>query len=187
MTEGNLTKAIEFAQQNNRPILLYFNSIDCHGCEVFSSEVMANDSVVLALKNKYVCVNATVETRDGRKYSKKFKVYNLPQLVLLTPDQKVHFIVEMKLDKKHTIRQTNNFLSVGGMRDQVLLLQSTKQITWEEACVEIGASYARLDYRKNPDGQALEMVYDRTLNMEMFAKLNEAYLDEWHVQKRKNQ
>ncbi|MSQ78906.1 MAG: hypothetical protein EXR21_04410 [Flavobacteriaceae bacterium] len=183
MSDQNLSKAIYFAKENKRPLLIYFNSVDCHSCEMFSSEIMANDSVVSALKSKYLCVNASIQTADGRKYSKQYKAFNLPQLVLVTSDQKVHYIVEMKMDKKHIVRQAKNFLSVGGMRDQVLLLQITKHITWDEACTEMGASYARIDYRKKAEENPDQLVFDRTLNLDMFGKLKEAYLAEWNVQK----
>ena len=165
--------------------MLYFNSLDCHGCEMFSNLVMNDKEVGEYMKSTYISVNANVEQGDARRISNRFKAFNLPAVVLLNPDQDFFYTCDLKLDKNVLLNQAKNFFNAVALREQIILLQKTKHISEEEAQIEIGESYARIDFRRNPAADPSNAFETRALGLKYFQKCGEAYMYEWDEQKLK--
>lgn len=185
MIDNGVYNGLSFAKQKSKPVLLYFNSLDCHGCELFSNMVMSNKDIATYTKNTFVSINANIENGDAKRISRKYKAYMLPAIVLINPEQDFDFSLSLNLDKDKVLFQLKNFFNAVALREQILLLQKTNHLTFEDASRQIGASYAKIDFRKNPSGDPEDLFENRTLGMKYFNHCGDAYFEEWMEQKTK--
>jgi hypothetical protein len=182
----NLEKAIDFAKEQGKSSLLYFNSLDCHKCEQFTDSVMSEDSLIKSLKSKFIMLNINLQEDEGKLIIKRFKIFDFPAIILLTPDQKLSYTVKLKMDWKNITSQCLSFLNVSGFRDQVLLLQKTNKLDWDQACIELAKSYGKRDYKKYPTADPIERYHDRLLDMDIFKVCKDAYLESWNTERLKD-
>jgi hypothetical protein len=185
MLSSGVDQGFSFAKEKSKAVLVYFNSNECHSCEQFTGQVMSDDGVAQNITADYVSINANIKNIDARKWSKKFKAYDLPAVVLVSPEQDFFYTCSLKLDKEVLLAQIKNFFNVVSFRNQILLLQRTKSISFEEACDEMGASYGKIDFKRNPNVEPEDAYSMRTLNMKYFDKCLDAYIDAWDQQKNK--
>lgn len=75
----NLTASFEIAQQENKPIAIYFWAIWCQYCAKFQSDTLGNPEVKKVLENDYVLVAMDLDIdRDvARKYGVSYPPYVL--------------------------------------------------------------------------------------------------------------
>ncbi|SNQ59991.1 thioredoxin family protein [Candidatus Methanoperedens nitratireducens] len=75
----NLTTSFEIAQQENKPIAIYFWAIWCQYCAKFQSDTLGNPEVKKVLENDYVLVAMDLDIdRDvARKYGVSYPPYVL--------------------------------------------------------------------------------------------------------------
>ncbi len=179
-------KAIKYAATENKPVLLFFNSHDCHQCEKFSAEVMESDTFVKSIKNKFVAVNASVNNDDAKKAAIKFGVVKLPLLVLLhSSNQEFFYICEMTMNVDSMSKQADAFTAAKNLYDQILLMSSTNKISLDSASAAIARNYAKRDYTKYKDDGATLHCKSRTLDIKFFVKFKDIYIQEWEIQKKK--
>ena len=67
MIDNGVFQGLNYAKQKSKPVLLYFNSADCHGCELFSNMVMSHKDIATFTKNTFVSINANIEQTDARR------------------------------------------------------------------------------------------------------------------------
>ncbi|MBI3235633.1 MAG: thioredoxin family protein [Bacteroidetes bacterium] len=185
MIDNGVYQGLSYAKQKSKPVLLYFNSVDCHGCEMFSNMVMSNNDVINYTKSNFVSINANIEQGDARRISRKYKAFMLPALILINPEQDFEFTCNLNLDKDKVLFQMKNFFNAVALREQILLLQKTNHLSFEEAAKQIGASYAKIDFRKNGTADPEQLFEVRSLGMKYFNACGDAYFEEWMEQKTK--
>lgn len=185
MLEQGVTKGLEYAKTQSKPVLLYFNSFDCHSCEQFTDMVLTQKEVVDYAQSAYININANITNADARKVSRKYKAFMLPVVVLLNPDQNFEYTCKLSLEKDNLIQQMKSFFNAMALREQIILLQKTNNLSFEESARQIGASYAKIDFRKNATGEPELLFAERSLGMKYFEQCGEAYFKEWQVQKSK--
>jgi len=185
MSANGVFQGLEYAKTKSKPVLLYFNSTECHSCGKFSDAVMSDHEVAEYAKHTYINIYANIENADARKMSRKYKAYMLPAVVLLNSEQDFEFTCQLSLDKEMLVTQMKNFLNAIALREQILLIQRTNHLSFEEASKQIGISYAKIDFKKNPVGNPEEIFANRSVGMKYFAPCGEAYLEEWKEQKTK--
>lgn len=185
MLDNGVMQAMNYAKTKSKPVLLFFNSVECHSCELFTEMVMTNKDVVSYAKNTFISVNANIENGDARRISRKYKAFMLPAVVLVSADQEFEFTCNLSLDKEKIMYQMKNFFNAVALREQILLLQKTNHLTFEEASRQIGASYAKIDFRKTPSADPEELFEARALGMKYFNDCGDAYFEEWMEQKTK--
>jgi len=179
LSNSDLDKGIAYAKEKSKPLMIYFNSLQCASCEKYVESVMSEDTVEKYLKAKYICVKANIKNDDVAKFAKKFQFQNLPQMVLISPDQTMHYMVEMKLDAEMTIKQAAYFLNAVALRNQIELYQKTNNIDEEKASEAMAISYAKRDFKKTPTANIEDLLFSRCLNMKQFQNFIEYYRKEW--------
>lgn len=185
--QDGYAKAIKYAEKENKPVLVFFHSKDCHKCEDFSAEVLGSDTFTRVVKSKYVAINADIGNRDARKAAEGFSVRTLPFIVLLHPSNtKFYYICSMSMDIDTMLNQIDQFTTAKNIYDQIQLLSSTNNISIDSASAEIARNYARKDYTKYKDEAALHCT-TRTLGIEFFSKFKDIYIKEWQIQEKKSQ
>ncbi len=179
-------KALKYAATENKPVLLFFNSHDCHQCEKFSSEVMESDTFIKAIKGKFIAVNASVNNDDAKKAAIKFGVMKLPLLVMMhSAMPEFFYICEMTMNADSMGKQADAFTAAKNLYDQILLMTSTNKISNDSASAEIARNYAKRDYTKYKDNEATLHCKSRTLDIKFFTKFKDIYIQEWEIQKKK--
>ncbi len=78
-----LNKGFQLAQQENKPIAIYFWAIWCQYCAKFQSDTLGNPEVKKVLENDYVLVAMDLD-RDGDMAS-TYRVSAPPAVVFLDP------------------------------------------------------------------------------------------------------
>ncbi|MBI3232576.1 MAG: thioredoxin family protein [Bacteroidetes bacterium] len=179
LSNSDLDKGIAYAKEKSKPLMIYFNSLECSSCEKYVATVMSEDTVEKYLKAKYICVKANMKNDDAARFAKKFQFMSLPQIVLISPDQTMHYMVEMKLDAEMTIKQAAYFLNAVALRNQIELYQKTNNIDEEKASEAMAISYAKRDFKKTPSAHVEDLLFSRCLNMKQFHKFIEYYKREW--------
>ncbi len=186
LQKDGYAKAIKYAATENKPVLLFFNSHDCHQCEKFSIEVMESDTFIKSIKGKFIAINASVNNDDAKKAAIKFGVMKLPLLVMMhTANPEFFYICEMTLNADSMSKQADAFTASKNLYDQILLMSNTNKISLDSASAAIARNYAKRDYAKFKDDAVVLHCKARTLNIKFFAKFKEIYIQEWEIQKRK--
>ncbi len=83
----SLDKGFQIAQQENKPIAMYFWAIWCQNCSEFQSDTFANPQVREILKEDYVLV--AIDLDIDRKVAHKYNVSYPPYVVLLDKNDNV--------------------------------------------------------------------------------------------------
>lgn len=83
----SLDKGFQIAQQENKPIAMYFWAIWCQNCSEFQSKMVANPQVEKILKEDYVLV--AIDLDIDRKVANKYNVSYPPYVVLLDKNDNV--------------------------------------------------------------------------------------------------
>ena len=78
---AGLEKGFEIAQQENKPILMYFWAIWCQNCSKLQSDTFTNPQVRRILKEDYILV--VIDLDIDRKVAHKYNVSYPPYVVLL--------------------------------------------------------------------------------------------------------
>lgn len=179
-------KALKYAAYENKPVLLFFNSHDCHQCEKFSSEVMESDTFINTIKGKFVAVNASINNDDAKKAAIKFGVLKLPLLLLMhSANPEFYYICEMTMNADSMAKQADVFTAAKNLYDQILLMTTTNKISSDSASAAIARNYAKRDYTKYKDNEAVSHCKSRTLDIKFFTKFKDIYIQEWEIQKKK--
>lgn len=107
----NLTTSFEIAQQENKPIAVYFWAIWCQYCAKFQSDTLGNPEVKKVLENDYVLIAMDLDI--DRDAANTYRVTAPPAVVFLGPDGK-------ELDRISGAVDANYFLPIATqVRDQV--------------------------------------------------------------------
>lgn len=126
----NLTRALEMAKKENKPIFLYFGRYGCSTCRKMHHEVFSDPEVMTNYQNKFVL--AYVDTESGNRikmpngerttemqFAARNRILGTPTFIYFTKEQKPLF----KRAGFQTIKQMNQYSEyvVSGKYESVTL------------------------------------------------------------------
>ena len=59
--------ALEEAQEENKPFMIYFSQAGCKACEMMEDQVLNEDSVTQYLDEHYICAHLDIHDNDAPK------------------------------------------------------------------------------------------------------------------------
>lgn len=186
LAEESYNKAIEYARSNNKPLLILFNKTECESCKRFKDSVIQNDSFKDAIRGKYVVISANVDNKEASRIAKKYDVYTIPTMILVNSSNPSFFYVaELSLNVTKVREYTLDFISAMAFYNQIETYRSTNKKSWNEACIAMGKSYGKLDFKRNPTLEPPVAYMRRTMGLKIFDPSKQAYLDEYYETKMK--
>ncbi len=179
MIKSNLKQSKQFAKQERKPLILYIHSSKCISSRTFTRQIVGKAEFAKWAKTNFVCMEANVTTKKGKEIAKKYGVLKIPSIIMLSFDTDLEYAVEMKLDSASLYNQFYSFLTANSLKSQIELMRETNGYTYRQASAAIAQSYAQHDYKKNPNGTAELMAFERTLHIHKLNDLYNAYIIEY--------
>ncbi len=179
MLKCNLKQSKQFAKQERKPMMIYIHSTKCISSRTFTRQIVGKPEFAKWAKGNFICMEANVTTKKGKEIAKKYGVLRIPAIIMLSFDTDLEYAVEMKLDSQSLYTQFRSFLTANSLKNQIELMRETNGYSYRQASAAIARSYAKQDYKKNPDGTPQMMAYERTLHINKLTDLYDAYVLEY--------
>lgn len=176
MVKGNFQMAKGFSKQERKPMMVYIHSTKCISSRTFTRQIVAKQDFAKFADKNFVCIEANVTTNEGKDIAKKYNVMRIPAIIMVSYDSDLEYIVEMKLDSVSLYNQFRSFLTANSLNSQIELLHSTNGLSAEDASKAIAQSYAKRDFKTNPNASAEMMAAELTLHINKLGNLNKEYI-----------
>ncbi len=180
MVKANVEMAKGFAKQERKPMMIYIHSTKCISSRTFTRQIVAKQNFAKFADKNFVCMEANVTTKEGKDIAKKYNVLSVPAIIMVSYDQDLEYTVEMKLDSVSLYNQFRSFLTANSLHSQVEMLENTNGLSQEAASKAIAQSYAKRDFRSNPNASAEMMAAERTLQINKLGNLYKEYIIEFN-------
>lgn len=179
MVPCNLEKAKEYAKHDRKPILIYIHSTKCAASRKFTREIVGKGEFAKWADKNFIAMEANVLSTKGKAIAKKYGVVKIPSIVMLSFDNDMEYLMDLKLDSVSLYNQFRSFLSANSLKSQIELLRETNGLSYTDASIAIAKSYAKKDFKKNPGASVEMLAAERTLKIVNLKELHEAYISEF--------
>jgi thioredoxin-related protein len=183
MIKEDIERIREIAAYDKKPMLIYVNSTECYDSKRFSREVMNNDKLKGFLRKNFICMNAAIQTKEGKAMAKKHSVLLMPAIFMYSNDEVLYFPCSMKLDTAIMMNQFRGFVSATKLKEEVVLQMKTGGINQNEALAALAKAYAASYFKKKANSEASALVTAITLNISYFKEFDHEFVVEWGLLK----
>ncbi len=179
MTKVPMSQVYQIAKYEDKPVMIFIHSFSCYSSRKYIREIMNQQQVIDNFKNHFVCVNADMATSRGRQLAMKYNALILPVIILINSDQSITYRCQMKIDEAALLEEVRNFVTVNKVQKQIVSYMKSTKSTHHISADKIGASYAKIDYKKNPENIPGTFVKKYTMSISDLKPFEEGYLREW--------